>query len=117
MKTIKIIDIVKLIEKKNYKNLPKKIKINNKTYKFDKTDNEYRRYDRGGSFTPLFEFMKNGGIEYFSELIQMEAEIIEEEKEIEKLDENNTNVLTNIIENRKKINELIDAVNEIRKEK
>ena len=44
-----------------------------------------------------------------------EVEIIEEEKEIEKLDENNTNVLTNIIENRKKINELIDAVNELKR--
>lgn len=48
-------------------------------------------------------------------MLNDEVEIIEEEKEIEKLDENNTNVLTNIIENRKKINELIDAVNEIRR--
>lgn len=42
---------------------------------------------------------------------------IKEDKEIEKLDENNTNVMTNIIENRKKINELIDAVNELKKGK
>ena len=124
MKTIKIIDIVKLIEEKNYKNLPKKIKINNKTYEFDKTDNEYRRYDRGGSFTPLYEFMKNGGIEYFSELIQMEAEIIEEVKEIEKLDykveqlenpSHNESLLMNMIrQNKETINKLID---ELKKEK
>ena len=131
MKTIKIIDIVKLIEEKNYKNLPKKIKINNKTYEFDKTDNEYRRYDRGGSFTPLYEFMKNGGIEYFSELIQMEAEIIEEEKEIEKLkyfdlcksnedgdlELTYTGVADTFDEVYEKINEIIDALNEMRKEK
>ena len=130
MKTIKIIDIVKLIEKKNYKNLPKKIKINNKTYEFDKTDNEYRRYDRGGSFTPLYEFMKNGGIEYFSELIQMEAEIIEEEKEIEKLDidkndisycegnmKTDEDMVDIFLETKDKINELIDAVNSINKGK
>ena len=133
MKTIKIIEIVKLIEEKNYENLPKKIKINNKTYEFDKTDNEYRRYDRGGSFTPLYEFMKNRGIEYFSELIQMEAEIIEEEKEIEPLvklgnykvvntgDDFLDKVLTNINERINhlidKQTEIIDAVNEIRKEK
>ena len=131
MKTIKIIDIVKLIEEKNYKNLPKKIKINNKTYEFDKTDNEYRRYDRGGSFTPLYEFMKNGGIEYFSELIQMEAEIIEEEKEIEKIKSNGIDFYSDCINvwiNKEetvayceflmnKVNEVIDAVNEIRKEK
>ena len=80
METIKIKDLLNKIAKGE--EVPKKIKINNKTYEFDKTDNEYRRYDRGGSFTPLYEFMKNGGIEYFSELIQMEAEIIEEEKEI-----------------------------------
>ena len=121
MKTIKIIDIVKLIEKKNYKNLPKKIKINNKTYKFDKTDNEYRRYDRGGSFTPLFEFMKNGVIEYFSELIQMEAEIIEEELKIEPFTEEELEVYHDmsapIDDLAHKVGLLIDAVNELRKEK
>lgn len=130
MKTIKIIDIVKLIEEKNYKNLPKKIKINNKTYEFDKTDNEYRRYDRGGSFTPLYEFMKNGGIEYFSELIQMEAEIIEE-KEIEKIKSNGIDFYSDCINVwiskeetvayceflMNKVNEVIDAINEMRKEK
>ena len=112
MKTIKIIEIVKLIEEKNYENLPKKIKINNKTYEFDKTDNEYRRYDRGGSFTPLYEFMKNRGIEYFSELIQMEAEIIEEEKEIEKIDMSSP---ISVVHCAMKINELIDAVNELKR--
>ena len=55
------------------------------------------------------------GSNYSYRRLDDEVEIIEEEKEIEKLDENNTNVLTNIIENRKKINELIDAVNELKR--
>ena len=46
----------------------------------------------------------------FSELND-EVEIIEKPKNIKKLDENNTNILTNIIENRKKINEIIDKIN------
>lgn len=143
METIKIIDIARLIKEKKYENLPKKIKINNKTYEFDKTDNEYRRFNSGCSFTPLYEFMKNKGIEYFDDLIQMEVEIIEEEKEIEKildiellgqcdnwLQKRNVNIksefelnpyiLEAITRNFKllyhKQCELIDALNELRKE-
>ena len=128
MKTIKIIDIAKLIAEERYNELPKKIKINNKTYEFDKTDNEYRRFNSGCSFTPLYEFMKNKEIEYFLELIQMEVEVIEEEKEIKKLGKlfilegNDSSVPTTSqdFNNRDiaiKINELIDVVNEMRKEK
>ena len=59
-----------------------------------------------------------GGIEYFSELIQMEVEIIEEEKDIEPLvyDEDCTNEWC-IKELYEKVYELTKAVNEIRKEK
>ena len=44
-----------------------------------------------------------------------EVEIIEKPKNIKKLDESNTNILTNIIENRKKINEIIDKLNSMKK--
>ena len=103
MKTIKIIDLLNKIA--NGEEVPQKIRIGALYMYWD--GSVY--WDEDGE-THFCEVI--GSDEY---MLNREVEIIEEEKEIEKLDENNTNVLTNIIENRKKINELIDAVNELKR--
>ena len=103
MKTIKIIDLLNKIA--NGEEVPQKIRIGALGMYWD--GSAYWDEDGETSFCEVIGSSKYG--------LNREVEIIEEEKEIEKLDENNTNVLTNIIENRKKINELIDAVNELKR--
>ena len=107
MKTIKITDLFqKMVEGKQ---LPQRIKIRNHTFDLnEETKDIEEMYEDGYLY-----WLRNQ--DRYNITFEDEVEIIEEEKEIEKLDENNTNVLTNIIENRKKINEIIDAVNEIRR--
>lgn len=102
MKTIKIIDLLNKIA--TGKEVPQKIRIGALYMYWD--GSAYWDEDGESQFCEVI-----GSSEYS---LNREVEIIEE-KEIEKLDENNTNVLTNIIENRKKINELIDAVNELKR--
>lgn len=104
---MKVIDLLNKIA--NGEEMPKKITYSllRDEYKiliYDEEEQEYRYENDYNEFWHVPNHHLND-----------EVEIIEEEKEIEKLDENNTNVLTNIIENRKKINELIDAVNELKR--
>ena len=92
--------IIALLNKiANGEEVPKKIKLRAFELKRTQSSNFHRLYvDDDGMFFPKdYDFTLND-----------EVEIIEKPKNIKKLDENNTKVLTNIIENRKKINEIID---------
>ena len=91
---MKVIDLLNRIA--NGEEAPKKIKIKQWENNAEDEDLEYELFDR--LYNEDFE-------------LNDEVEIIEEDKKIKKLNENNTNVLTNIIENRKKINEIIDKLN------
>lgn len=102
---MRMIDLLNKIA--NGKEVPNKIRFDNKEWNrvygeknviyIDETDNDLFVY----FFRRNTNFTLN--------------DVIEEPKEIKKLDENNTNVLTNIIENRKKINEIIDKLNSMEK--
>ena len=106
---MKVIDVLNRIA--NGEELPNKIRFDNiewnrvygekNVYYIDEYDNDF-----------FLHFFRNN----LNFTLNDEIEIIEKPKNIKKLDENNTNVLTNIIENRKKINEIIDKLNEMEKE-
>ena len=97
---MKIIDLLNMISKGE--KVPKKIKYDGSIYKFNNLQDDYMTNDNyEGLLDELCTFSA----------LNDEIEIIEKPKNIKKLDENNTNVLTNIIENRKKINEIIDHIN------
>ncbi len=118
MKTIKVIDLLNKMV--NGEELPKTIKYQGVIY------NKY--YEGGYFYTKGYE--ENTLLEdvlVTSDLIE-EVEIIEEEKEIEKLDklyilEGNNSAMPSTLQDfnnqdiAKKINELIDAVNELKKDK
>ena len=135
METIKIIDLLNKIA--NGEKVPYRVKYYDIIYRFDFFAENSKMYvrDETGLKIYLFEVYNN---------LNDEAEIIEEEKEIEKLDvallgqcdnwlrcptnevikkdvELNPYIIDNIRENtlyfQRKINELIEAVNELRKEK
>ena len=101
---MKVIELLNRIA--NKEELPKKIRFNNIEWNrvygkknvcyIDEYDNDF-----------FLHFFRNN----LDFTLNDEIEIIEKPKNIKKLDENNTNVLTNIIENRKKINEIIDYIN------
>ena len=141
MKTIRIIDLLNKIA--NREKVPEKIKYDTKEMKYNHNKQDYLGYYSNGNGEWLFQYLfdKCRNTEHF---INDEVEVIEEEKEIEKLDvallsqcdnwlrcptnnvtkqdvELNPYIIDNIRENtlyfQRKINELIDAVNEMRKEK
>lgn len=101
---MKVIELLNRIA--NEEELPNKIRFNNIEWNrvygeknvcyIDEYDNDF-----------FLHFFRNN----LDFTLNDEIEIIEKPKNIKKLDENNTNVLTNIIENRKKINEIIDKIN------
>lgn len=105
---MKVIELLNRIA--NEEELPKKIRFNNIEWNrvygeknvcyIDEYDNDF-----------FLHFFRNN----LDFTLNDEIEIIEKPKNIKKLDENNTNVLTNIIENRKKINEIIDKLNSMEK--
>ena len=116
MKTIKIIDLlIRCLE--NDETLPKKIKLKD-TYYFLSQHADVSAYYKEADRT--YNFMED--INLISKL-NKEVEIIEEEKEIEKCDvlkhcvdftKNENVLLDNQLGLRKKINELIDVVNELK---
>ena len=105
---MKVIELLNRIA--NEEELPNKIRFNNIEWNrvygeknvcyIDEYDNDF-----------FLHFFRNN----LDFTLNDEIEIIEKPKNIKKLDENNTNVLTNIIENRKKINEIIDKLNSMKK--
>lgn len=137
MKTIKIIDLLNKIA--NKEELPKKIKVlsNNKNFNYEKALDDYIGENDDGLFNECI--LETTSLEKY---LNEEVEIIEEEKEIKKLDvailgqcdnwlrcptnevtkqdiELNPYIINNIRENtlyfQRKINELIDAVNELKR--
>ena len=104
-------EVIELLNRiANEEELPNKIRFNNIEWNrvygeknvcyIDEYDNDF-----------FLHFFRNN----LDFTLNDEIEIIEKPKNIKKLDENNTNVLTNIIENRKKINEIIDKLNSMEK--
>ena len=105
---MKVIDILNKIA--NGEEVPDKIRFDNKEWnRIYGEKNVYYIDDYDNDF--FIHFFRNN----LTFTLNDEVEMIEEPKNIKKLDENNTNVLTNIIENRKKINEIIDKLNSMEK--
>jgi hypothetical protein len=129
MKTIKIIDLVNKIV--NDEEVPKKIKYQENIFIYDKERKDYiHKIDEDGwqSETILFNIMCT---HFIRELLENEVEIIEEDKEIEKLEfyeyedeSSKPRIRThkNTINNMRiidvtlalKINELVDEVNKLK---
>ena len=118
---IKIIDLFNKIA--NNEKVPKHIILNNIVFHYDDDVQDYEN-----DFEYLFRdsFSNFGRSEDFLNIEVEEVEIIEEEKEIEKLGKNftfedSTNELTkgdwqvSVIS--QKVNELVDEVNKLKKEK
>lgn len=104
-KKIKIIELFKLISSK--KQIPKKVLYENEEYVFNGESFVCCDHDT----TPLLsEYTKSRLIDFLTD----EVEILEDNtKEIEELPDYNYSIK----ENRDKINELVKAVNSIRKDK
>ena len=94
----------------NGQELPNKIRFNNIEWNKVYGEKNVCYLDEYDSDFFLYFFRNN-----LDFTLNDEVEIIEKSKNIKKLDENNTNVLTNIIENRKKINEIIEKLNSMEK--
>ena len=108
---IKIIDLFNKIA--NNEKVPKKIKFHGETYYYYDANRFY--YQNGFSMYRDFRFGGN--------CLNEEVEIIEEEKEIEKIDITKAylssnfheNVLEDIATLQTKVNELIDEINKLKK--
>lgn len=105
---MKVIDLLNRIVKGE--KLPKKIRFNNIEWNRVYGEKNVCYIDEYDSDFFLYFFRNN-----LDFTLNDEVEIIEKPKNIKKLDESNTNILTNIIENRKKINEIIDKLNSMKK--
>ena len=124
MKTIKIIDLLNKIA--NGEEVPKKIRFDNTNW--NRICGEKYVYYVNDTDNDLFIYFFRKNITF---TLNDEVEIIEEEKEIEKIKSNGIDFYSDCINvwiNKEetvayceflmnKVNELIDAVNEIRKEK
>lgn len=116
MKIIKIIDLLMLITDKE--ELPKKIKVlsNGEIFTYEKEKDDYIGENDDGLFNECI--LSTISLEIF---LNEEVEIIEEEKEIEKLNLDTDKLLKNVVITAQdyviegKINELIDAVNELKR--
>ena len=121
---MKVIDLINKIN--NNEEAPKKIKLDNVIFEFDKDKEEYiHKLDDWRSETILFKAM-NENTYFIQDLLKIEVEVIQENKEIEELnkisydefkysDNKHRFDLTTIEYD--KINELVRAVNKINKER
>jgi hypothetical protein len=115
---MKVIDLIDDI--RNNKPLPKKIKINNYIFELD----EYL-YNNNNSFECVYTDGSNYWLRNFNKYdfwLSSDLEIIEEDKEIEEIPFNNgmkefIDVYHELEHYNYKINELIKAVNELKKGK
>ena len=108
MKTIKIIDLINKIANKD--EVPNGIKKEGKTYKYNGSwEDYYCELDDVYFFQTMLCRNKD-----MSLILNDEVEIIEEEKEIETIDMSSP---ISVVHCAMKINELIDAVNELKKDK
>lgn len=109
---MKVIDLINKIN--NNEEVPKKIKLDNVIFEFDKDKEEYiHKFDDWCSETILFKAM-NENTYFIQDLLKIEVEVIEENKEIEEL---SIDEIDNKVTLKNKINELVRAVNKINKEK
>lgn len=119
---MKIIDLLNKIN--NGEEVPEKVKFDNTIFKYDKKQQEYNnKKDNGYYETLLYRVMTTHFIDV---LLRAEVEVIEENKEIKELNKISYDEfkytdckhrfdLINIEYD--KINELVQAVNELRKER
>ena len=116
-KTIKIIDL--LVKVANGEKVPKVIKYRNKIYRYVFKNTITGDYDYQGSDDYLLECMSQQL--YLSNVLNDEVEIIEKDKKIEKLTFDDTDVccvdglMKQSLNIKKTINEIIDAINELKK--
>lgn len=109
---MKIIDILNKIN--NGEDVPEKIKFDDTVFELEENKTEYSFQHKNGEFeTLLYRVMTTHFIDV---LLKAEIEVIEENKEIEELD--NMELINARPEvNAIKINELVRAVNKLRKER
>lgn len=104
-KKIKIIELVNRIE--SGEEIPKKIKYNQLEFKYDKSSGKYIR--KNSSIITWFCIER-----FTNDFLNKTVEILEDNtEEIEELPDYNYSIK----ENRDKINELVKAINSIRKDK
>ena len=110
---MKVIDLLKKIE--NGENIPQKIKVYQEVFEWDILEHYYRR-SNGDDLLELCTIFNTG------ELLSMEVELIEDEIDIDSIEElgiyeKDKKVYSPIIiDNRIKINKLVQAVKQLNKE-
>ena len=115
---MKVIDLINKIN--NNEEVPKKIKLDNVIFEFNKDREEYiHELDDWHSETILFKAM-NKNTYFIQDLLKIEVEVIEENKEIEELEisERDRKLYSDYINNiADKLNEVINKINKEREEK
>lgn len=110
---MKVIDLLKKIE--NGENIPQKIKVYQEVFEWDILEHYYKR-SNGDDLLELCTIFNTG------ELLSMEVELIEDEIDIDSIGElgiyekDKKFYSPIIIDNRIKINELVQAVKQLNKE-
>ena len=106
---MKIIDLLNKIN--NGEGVPEKIKFNGIVFEYDKRQQEYNYKNDGGYYeTLLYRVMTT---HFIRSLLRTEVEVIEENKEIEELNDNDIYDYNHL---QLKINELVRAVNKLNKD-
>ena len=115
---MKVIDLINKIN--NNEEVPKKIKLDNVIFEFNKDREEYiHELDDWHSETILFKAM-NKNTYFIQDLLKIEVEVIQENKQIEELEISekdrkfHTDYINNIAD---KLNEVINKLNKEREEK
>ena len=107
---MKIIDILNKIN--NGEDVPEKIKFDNTVFELEENKKEYSfQHENGDCETLLYRVMTTHFIDV---LLEAEVEVIEENKEIEELNDNDIYDFNHLS---LKINELVQAVNKLNKER
>lgn len=106
---MKVIDLLKKIE--NGENIPKKIKVYQEVFEWDILEHYYKR-SNGDDLLELCTIFNTG------ELLSMEVELIEDEIDIDSIEklESITNNIDGTVCIMVKINELVQAVKQLKKE-
>ncbi|HJJ15474.1 MAG TPA: hypothetical protein OIM60_03505 [Clostridiaceae bacterium] len=106
---MKVIDLLKKIE--NGENIPQKIKVYQEVFEWDILEHYYRR-SNGDDLLELCTIFNTG------ELLSMEVELIEDEIDIDSIEklESITNNIDGTVCIMVKINELVQAVKQLKKE-
>ena len=109
---MKIIDLLNKINKGE--EIPEKVKYEDTIFEYDKDRKEYiHKVDDWYSETLLFK-ITNEHTHFIRDLLEAEVEVIEENKEIEELNDNDIYDFNHLS---LKINELVQAVNKLNKER